>query len=74
MPGESGRLKRCIPIGEWRNKAYRVRRDILKAWGGLDINDGWITRSAYLPKFLDTERFYRWFKRQRVPRVQADNP
>jgi hypothetical protein len=26
-PGTSGRFDRCIQIGEWRNRAYRVRRD-----------------------------------------------
>lgn len=73
IPGQSGRLRRCIPFGEWRNKAYRVRRDILQAWGGMDVNDGWVTRSAYLPKFLDADKFYRWFKAQRVPLVARNN-
>ena len=31
----SGRLERCLPVGEWRNRAYRVRLDLLEAWGGL---------------------------------------
>ena len=44
--GVSGRLDRCIPVGEWRAGAYRVRRDILKAWGGLSVKDGFIQRSA----------------------------
>jgi hypothetical protein len=33
--GESGRLRRCLPIGHWRQGAYRVRPDLLAAWGGL---------------------------------------
>ena len=41
-PGVSGRLERCIPIGEWRDRAYRVRKDLLKAWGGLTVRDGYI--------------------------------
>jgi hypothetical protein len=72
IPGQSGRLKRCIPFGEYRDRAYRVRRDILKAWGGLDVNDGYVTRSGYLPSFLDAGRFYTWFKRQR-PRRECKN-
>jgi hypothetical protein len=73
IPGQSGRLERCIPFGEYRDRAYRVRRDILKAWGGLDVNDGYVTRSGYLPKFLDTERFYAWFKKQRPALVRKNN-
>jgi len=30
--GVSGRLTQCIPIGEWRDRAYRVRKDLLKTW------------------------------------------
>ena len=33
IPEESGRLQRCIPIGQWRDGAYRVRKDLLRAWG-----------------------------------------
>src|SRR6266566_1269620 len=36
-PGRSGRLRRCLPIGEYRNGAYRVRRDLLELWGGLSV-------------------------------------
>jgi hypothetical protein len=32
--GSSGRLRRCIPIGEYRDNAYRITREILDAWGG----------------------------------------
>ena len=32
-PKASGRLRRVIVIGEWRDRAYRVKRDILDAWG-----------------------------------------
>ena len=34
-PGSSGRLRRCIPIGEFRDRAYRVQSEILSKWGGL---------------------------------------
>ncbi len=71
-PSVSGRLAHCIPIGEFRDKAYRVRRDLLKAWGGLSVNDGYVQRSAVPPMFLDAERFYRWFRQQK-PRLIASN-
>lgn len=50
-PARSGRLRRCIPIGEFRDGAYRVRRDLLVAWGGLSCRDGFIQRSAVPPRF-----------------------
>jgi hypothetical protein len=60
--GESGRFDRCIPIGEWRDRAYRVRRDIEDEWGGLTVRNGYIQRSVAPPAFLDASRFYAWFK------------
>jgi hypothetical protein len=71
IPGQSGRLERCIPIGEYRDRAYRARHDILKAWGGL--KDGYLQRSGRLPRFLDAERFYAWFKRQKPTLLRANN-
>src|SRR5262249_34044485 len=50
--GVSGRLGRCIPIGELRDRAYRVTKDVLDAWGGLSVRDGYIQRSAVPPSFL----------------------
>jgi hypothetical protein len=70
----SGRIRRCLPIGELRNRAYRVRHDLLEAWGGLDIQDGYIQRSVRLPAFLDAGTFYRWFLKQRPELVAANNP
>ncbi len=69
----SGRLTKCIPIGEWRDRAYRVRPSLLKKWGGLSVNDGYIQRSARPPTFLNTRKFYRWFVRQRVELIQRNN-
>src|SRR4029078_8467632 len=48
-PVVSGRWQRCIPIGEWRDRAYRVRKNLLKAWGGMSVKDGYIQRSAVPP-------------------------
>ncbi|MEO0070537.1 MAG: hypothetical protein ABIK39_00385 [candidate division WOR-3 bacterium] len=69
----SGRLRRCIPIGGWRNRAYRVCPDILEEWGGLSVNNGYIQRSAVLPAFTKPERFLHWFNRQTPELVKRNN-
>jgi hypothetical protein len=71
--GPSGRLQRCIPIGELRDRVYRVRNDLLQAWGGLDIKDGYIHRSVRLPAFHNTEKFYQWFIAQKPDLIQQNN-
>lgn len=71
-PGVSGRLSRCIPIGEFRDRAYRVREDVLKAWGGLSVSDGYIQRSARPPRFLDPAKFMAWFEEQSTGLVQTN--
>lgn len=73
-PGVSGRSRAFIPIGEYRNRAYRVRTDLLKAWGGLSVNDGYIQRSARPPRFLEPVRFQRWFEKQNAALIAANNP
>jgi hypothetical protein len=64
-PGHSGRLGRCLPIGEYRSRAYRVRPDLLEAWGGISVKDGYLQRSGRLPRFLEPERFMEWFADQK---------
>ena len=71
--GVSGRLERCIPIGEWREAAYRVRPDILTAWGGLRVKNGFIQRAAAPIAFLDVAKFYQWFLNQKIPLVRSNN-
>lgn len=71
--GASGRLQRCLPIGEWRDRAYRVRRDLLAAWGGLGVKDGYLQRSARLPRLLDPPRFLEWFGGQGRSLLQRNN-
>jgi len=66
QPKLSGRLTNCLPIGEFRDRAYRVTLPLLKIWGGLSVRDGYLQRSARLPKILDAPAFYDWFKHQRV--------
>lgn len=70
----SGRLCKHICIGSWRSGAYRVKENLLEQWGGLDVHDGYIQRSAFLPRFCDGDRFLRWFYRQRPELISEDNP
>jgi Nucleotide modification associated domain 3 len=72
-PAVSGRLKHCLEIGEWRDRAYRVRRDILEVWGGLSVNDGYLQRSARLPRFNDPMRFQSWLESKKPILVQTNN-
>ncbi|MGO8749267.1 MAG: hypothetical protein ACLQNE_25180 [Thermoguttaceae bacterium] len=72
-PGESGRFDRCVPIGEWRNDAYRVRDDVLDAWGGLSVKDGFIQRSAVPPSFNCPARFLKWLKKQHIQLLARNN-
>jgi len=72
-PVSSGRLERCIPIGEYRDRAYRVRKDLLIEWGGLSVNNGYLQRSARLPRLLDTEQFLIWWKKQNPTLLHVNN-
>jgi hypothetical protein len=72
-PGQSGRLTRGLNIGEYRDRAYRMRRDVLDAWGGLSVKDGYLQRSARLPRLLDTPRFLNWFHSQKPQLIAANN-
>jgi hypothetical protein len=71
--GVSGRFERCVPIGEWRDRAYRVCRDVERTWGGLTVKDGYIQRSAVPPEFLNARRFYNWFRQQGVILLARNN-
>jgi len=70
----SGRLRACIPIGEYRERAYRVTPEILEAWGGLSCRNGYIQRSVVPPRFLDPARFLAWFKAQQPELIGSNNP
>lgn len=56
----SGRYECCIPIGEYRERAYRVRRELLREWGGLSVRNGFLQRSAGFPHFLHPGKFLAW--------------
>lgn len=74
LPGCSGRLTRYLPIGDYRDRAYRIRTDLLEAWGGISANDGYIQRSAVPPRLLYPGRFLDWFHKQDVSLIQHNNP
>lgn len=74
QPGVSGRLRRCIPVGEYRDRSYRVRRDLLRAWGPLSCRDGFLQRSAVPPSFVFPERFLSWLDDQHPEFVATNNP
>lgn len=71
-PGVSGRFSQCISIGEYRDRAYRVRPDILEAWGGLSVRNGYLQRSAVPPRFRDPERFASWLDAQHPTLLQSN--
>ena len=73
-PASSGRFRRCVPIGEWRDRSYRVRRDLLARWGGLSCRDGWLQRSGVPPAFRDPARFLAWLDAERPELVAANAP
>lgn len=72
-PALSGRLNRCVPIGEYRDRAYRARQDLLEEWGGLLVKDGYLQRSARLPHLRDPARFLHWLEAQGRSLIQANN-
>jgi hypothetical protein len=70
----SGRLARCIPIGDFRARAYRVRTDLLEEWGGISANDGYLQRSAVFPRLLNPQLFWSWWERQEPILVRDNYP
>lgn len=71
-PSLSGRFRRALPIGEFRNGSYRVTQEILEAWGGLGVKDGFIQRSVCPPLFSNPEQFLRWLDSQSVELIQGN--
>ena len=71
--GVSGRLDRCIPIGEYRQRAYRVREELLTAWGGISAKGGYLQRSAVFPSLLYPQKFWNWWLEQERTLVRQNN-
>jgi Nucleotide modification associated domain 3 len=72
-PGVSGRLTKCIPIGSYRDRAYRVYPYLLGQWGALIVKNGYIQRSARLPQLGNAAQFYRWFLNQNISLIPVNN-
>jgi hypothetical protein len=78
-PESSGRLRKYIKIGEYRERAQRVDKKLLKKWGPLckkdrtKIKNGYIHMSAALPIFGKPKRFLKWFKDQKPKLIHANN-
>lgn len=72
-PGTSGRLRRCLPIGDFRDRAYRVTPPLLASWGQLSCRDGYLQRSAIPPTVLEPARFLAWFEKQEPELIQENN-
>lgn len=72
--GISGRFESYIPIGEYRDRAYRVQRPLLDKWGGLSVKNGYLQRSANPPMFCQPERFFNWLQQQEPRLMQSNNP
>jgi len=63
-PWGSGRFQKAIPIGEYKDRAYRVRQELLEEWGGLTVARGYLQRSARPPFFKAPEKFLNWLSTQ----------
>jgi len=63
---QSGMFERCVPIGEFREGAYRVRKNVLEEWGDINVKNGWLQRSANLPEFKSPTTFKNWLGKRNV--------
>jgi hypothetical protein len=68
----SGRFDRCIIIGSWRDNSYRVDPSIEDEWGGLNVKNGFIQRSAVPPEFKNASQFHSWLQHQNVSLIQGN--
>ena len=72
--GVSGRLDRCLPIGDYRQRAYRVREELLAAWGGISAKGGYLLRSAVFPSLLYPQKCSSWWSEQKRTLVRQEQP
>lgn len=69
----SGRLDKAILIGEYRDRGYRIKSDLLELWGGITSKDGFIQRSAVPPRFCNPDKFLAWFNKQDIQLIACNN-
>jgi len=62
---ESVLLERCIVIGEYRDKAYRVTEDLLEIWGGYLSRMAIFNVVLFHPCFKMLQSFFNGSKRHR---------
>lgn len=84
-PGKSGRLERHIPIGEvmsypdWKLPQQCVFRKLIKAWGGLESEDGEAIKHGYIqmssnpPLFTNGHKFLKWWRQKKPKLIHANN-
>lgn len=68
--GESGRLERCITIGEYCPRGYYLASKIQEKWG--EAKRMYLQRGPHHP-LHDSDRFYDWFQDQNVRLIQQNN-
>lgn len=68
----SGRFSHAIPIGEFRNGSYRVKKEILDEWGDISVKDGFIQRSVCPPWFTKPEQFLKWLESKQVKLINSN--
>lgn len=71
-PTESGRFRKAIPIGEFRDGSYRVKNSILDKWGDIGVKNGFIQRSVCPPWFNKPEQFLKWIEYQQVQLINSN--
>ena len=69
----SGRLASCIPIGCYRDGAYRVEPSILDRWGGISASNGYLQRSAVIPSMLNPASFLSWLEAHQPTLLHTNN-
>lgn len=71
-PSLSGRFSNAIPIGEFRDGSYRVKKEILDGWGDIGVKDGFIQRSVCPPWFNKPDQFLKWLEMKQVKLINSN--
>ncbi len=77
----SGRLEKCIKIGERKNGRYWLQQSLFNEWGGFSRSCGLPFSKLYLQRstlfrFKNADKFYGWFRNQNKNNrlVECNNP